>query len=292
MNNQTIESNSFCQKKTINCNGKLIDLSKPQVMGILNISKDSFYDGGKYTKKSKILERVKQIVNEGAKIIDIGAYSTRPGAKNIKPKDELNKLSKTLEIIRNKYTEIIISVDTFRANIAKRMVNEFKVDMINDIGGGTLDKKMFETIAQINVPYIMMHILGTPQTMQINPVYNNIVAEIIKSFSEKINKFSLLGVKDIILDPGFGFGKTINHNYELLRRLNEFYIFKLPILVGISRKSMIYKKLKTTAKESLNGTTVLNTISLINGANILRVHDVRAAVESVKLFTSTFEYGI
>ncbi len=292
MNNQTIESNSFCQKKTINCNGKLIDLSKPQVMGILNISKDSFYDGGKYTKKSKILERVKQIVNEGAKIIDIGAYSTRPGAKNIKQKDELNKLSKTLEIIRNKYPEIIISVDTFRANIAKRMVNEFKVDMINDIGGGTLDKKMFETIAQINVPYIMMHILGTPQTMQINPVYNNIVAEIIKSFSEKINKLSLLGVKDIILDPGFGFGKTINHNYELLRRLNEFYIFKLPILVGISRKSMIYKKLKTTAKESLNGTTVLNTISLINGANILRVHDVRAAVESVKLFTSTFEYGI
>ena len=230
-----------------------------------------------------IINRLHQITSEGASILDIGAYSSRPDAEHISTEEEMNRLRTGLDLVRKHQPEAVISVDTFRADVAKMCVEEFGAAMINDISAGQLDAAMFGTIAQLGVPYIMMHMQGTPQNMQMNPHYDNLLKEVFLYFAERVQKLRDLGAKDIIIDPGFGFGKTLEHNYELMNHLDEFRIFELPLLVGISRKSMIYKLLGTTPEEALNGTTVLNTLALMKGANILRVHDVKAAKEAVTL---------
>ncbi|PLX22836.1 MAG: dihydropteroate synthase [Marinilabiliales bacterium] len=273
----------FSRKLTINCGGELFDLSEPKVMGILNVTSDSFFDGGKYNSQNQILSQVNKMISEGCDIIDIGAYSSRPGALNISANDEINRLLPVLEIIRNDFPDIIISVDTFRSQVAKKVIQDYKVDIINDISAGELDEKMFELIAELNVPYIMMHMQGTPQNMQKNPNYVNVVKEVMDYFSSKLQKLKLLGATDVILDPGFGFGKTLDHNYQLLKYLEDFKIFDLPILAGVSRKSMINKVLEINPEEALNGTSVLHTLALLGGANILRVHDVKEAKETIQL---------
>jgi len=275
----------FSRKLTLNYNGEILNLSSTQIIGILNITPDSFYNGGKYNSIDKALQRTEQIIAEGGAIIDIGAYSSRPGAKNISEAEELTRLIPILKNIRQNFPDSILSVDTFRSDIAKKMVMEHGVNMINDISGGNFDDNMFKTIAELNVPYILMHMKGTPQDMQINPTYKNLIKEIFIFFSDRVEKLKSLGVNDVILDPGFGFGKTLDHNYELLKKLDFLKIFQLPISVGISRKSMIYKLLNSSASESLNGTTVLNTVALLSGVNLLRVHDVKEAVETIKLVT-------
>lgn len=267
----------------INVNGSLLDFSTPCVMGILNVTPDSFYAGSRMQTETEIALRAKQIVDEGARIIDIGAYSSRPNAENISPQEEMNRLRTGLEILRKTQPDAIVSVDTFRADVARMCVEEYGVAIINDIAAGEMDQDMFRTVADLNVPYIMMHMQGTPQGMQQQPHYDNLLKEVFQYFARKVQQLRDLGVKDMILDPGFGFGKTVAHNYELLAHLEEFRIFELPLLVGVSRKSMIYRILETTPQEALNGTTVLDTICLLKGANILRVHDVREAVEAVKI---------
>ncbi len=253
------------------------------VMGILNITPDSFYDGGKYQLQTNILERCNSIIEQGAQIIDIGAYSSRPGANDVSEQEELKRLADALGWIRKVYPDVIISVDTFRASVAENVVKDYEVDIINDIAAGELDEKMFETVARLNVPYIMMHMQGTPQNMQQNPQYKNLIQEVSLYFARKVQQLTWLGVNDIIIDPGFGFAKTLSHNYQLLRELKQLQLFKLPMLIGVSRKSMIYKLLDIQPSDALNGTTAINTIALLNGANILRVHDVKEAVECVKL---------
>ena len=267
----------------INVNGRLIDLSEPQVMGILNVTPDSFYAGSRMETEKDIINRLHQITSEGASILDIGAYSSRSGAEHISTEEEMNRLRTGLDLVRKHQPEAVVSVDTFRADVAKMCVEEFGAAMINDISAGQLDAAMFGTIAQLGVPYIIMHMQGTPQNMQMNPHYDHLLKEVFLYFAERVQKLRDLGVKDIIIDPGFGFGKTLEHNYELMNHLDEFRLFELPLLVGISRKSMIYKLLGTTPEEALNGTTVLNTLALMKGANILRVHDVKAAKEAVTL---------
>ncbi len=280
---------SYRMKKTmktplyINVNGRLMDLSEPQVMGILNVTPDSFYAGSRSETEKDIVQRLHQIISEGASIIDIGGYSSRPNAKHISAEEEMNRLRNGLEIIRKHHPDAVVSVDTFRADVAKMCVEEYGVAIINDISAGQMDEEMFPTIARLGIPSIIMHMKGTPQDMQMDPQYDHFLKEIFYYFSEKVQKLRDLGVKDIIIDPGFGFGKTIEHNYELMNHLEEFSLFELPLLVGVSRKSMIYKLLETTPKEALNGTTALHTIALLKGANILRVHDVKEAVESIKI---------
>lgn len=268
----------------INVNGKLMDFSSPKVMGILNVTPDSFFAQSRKQTSKEIIDRMKQIIDEGASIVDLGAYSSRPNADDVSPKEEMNRLRIALEIIRNEFSDIVVSIDTFRADVARMCVEEYNADIINDIAAGEMDKEMFPTIASLGVPYIIMHMKGTPQNMQDTPKYDNLLKEVLYYFSEKVQKLRDLGVKDIIIDPGFGFAKTIEHNYELLNHMEEFQIFDLPILVGVSRKSMIYNLLGTTPQEALNGTTVIDTIALMKGANILRVHDVRQAVENVRIF--------
>lgn len=267
----------------INVNGRLIDLTEPQVMGILNVTPDSFYAGSRAETEKDIIQRLHQIVDEGASIVDIGAYSSRPEAEHISREEEMSRLRTGLKLIREHCPGTVVSVDTFRADVAKMCVEEYGAAIINDISAGDMDKEMFTTVARLGVPYIAMHMKGTPQTMQIAPQYDHFLKEIFYFFSEKVQKLRDLGMKDIILDPGFGFGKTIENNYQLLNHLEEFKLFELPLLVGISRKSMIYKLFGTTPEEALNGTTVLNTIALQKGVHILRVHDVKAAVEAVKI---------
>ena len=270
---------------TINANGQLIDLGTPQVMGILNVTPDSFYSGSRKQTETEIAERVEQILAEGGQMIDIGAYSSRPNADDVSTKEEMERLRRGLRILREKAPDAIVSVDTFRADVAKMCVEEYGVQIVNDISGGELDKEMFPTVARLGVPYVLMHMKGTPQTMQEAPHYDDLMKEVLLYFAEKIQQLRDLGQKDIILDPGFGFAKTLEHNYELLSHLEALQIFELPILVGVSRKSMIYKLLGTTAQDALNGTTVLNTICLMKGcANILRVHDVKECVEAVKIY--------
>lgn len=271
------------QSKFINVNGSLLDLSTPCVMGILNVTPDSFYAGSRMQTEAEITRRVEQILSEEAGIIDIGAYSSRPNAENISSQEEMERLRTGLEIIRKTSPDAIVSVDTFRADVARMCVEEYGVAIINDIAAGEMDQDMFGTIADLNVPYIMMHMQGTPKSMQQRPRYDNLLKEVFQYFARKVQQLRDLGVKDVILDPGFGFGKTVAHNYELLAHLEEFRIFELPLMVGVSRKSMIYRILGTTSQEALNGTTVLDTICLLKGANILRVHDVRQAVEAVKI---------
>lgn len=267
----------------INVNGRLMDLSEPQVMGILNVTPDSFYAGSRMETEKDIINRLHQITSEGASILDIGAYSSRAYAEHISAEEEMNRLRAGLDLVRKHQPEAVVSVDTFRADVAKMCVEEYGVAIINDISAGHMDPAMFETMAKLSVPYIMMHMQGTPQDMQMNPHYDNLLKEVFLYFAERVQKLRDLGVKDIIIDPGFGFGKTLEHNYELMNHLDEFRLFELPLLVGISRKSMIYKLLGTTPEEALNGTTVLNTLALMKGANILRVHDVKAAKETVTL---------
>ena len=271
--------------KMINIGGELVDLSGPVVMGILNITPDSFFDGGRYETEKSILSRCEQIISEGGKIIDVGAYSSRPGAEDVPEDEEWRRVENALKIIRAQFPEVWLSLDTFRSGVARRAVEGYGVNIINDIYGGNGDEKMFETVGELKVPYVLMHMQGTPQTMQDDPKYGDVVADISLFFSRKVNELHSYGVNDIILDPGFGFGKTLDHNYELLRRLKEFELHDLPLCIGLSRKSMIYKALEVSPEDSLNGTTVLNTIALLNGANILRVHDVKEAVESIKLVT-------
>lgn len=272
----------FSSHFSLNCRGKLLSLEKPIVMGILNITPDSFYDGGKHKGIHEILLHVEKMLSEGASVIDIGAASTKPGAKKISAADEKKRLLPVLKKIIKKSPDALISIDTYNSETAIASVGEGAC-MINDVSAGRFDKKMFGTIAKLNVPYIIMHMQGTPADMQKNPKYNDVVKEVMYFLSEKVNLLKQTGVSDIIIDPGFGFGKTVQHNYELLHHLDLFRAFELPILAGLSRKSMINKVLGTMPENALNGTTALNTIALIKGANILRVHDVKEATEIIKL---------
>ncbi len=271
------------QTMTINCKGKLIDLSIPKVMGILNVTPNSFFDGGKYKNEDEIISQVDKMLSEGATFIDIGAYSSRPSAEFVTEQEEMERIVPVIELILKHFPETLLSIDTFRAEVAKVSL-ESGAAIINDIAAGELDDKMFEVIAQYNVPYIMMHMRGNPQTMQTLTQYDDIVKEILFYFSEKVKKARSFGINDLILDPGFGFAKTTDQNYEVLQKMELFNLLELPVLAGVSRKSMIYKTLGNTAQEALNGTTVLNTIALTKGAKILRVHDVKEAMECIALF--------
>ena len=268
---------------TLNIDGELLSLSEPQVMGILNVTPDSFYADSRKGTEAEVADRVTQILEEGGSMIDIGAYSSRPGADEVSPEEEMKRLALGLKTIRRIAPQAIVSVDTFRADIARMCVEEYGVQIINDISGGEMDQKMFQTVAELNVPYILTHMKGTPQTMQEYATYDHLMAEMLQYFGGKVQELHGMGVKDIILDPGFGFAKTLDQNYELMNHLQDLKVLGLPLLVGVSRKSMIYKLLDSTAEESLNGTTVLNTLSLMKGANILRVHDVKACVETITI---------
>ena len=268
---------------TINVGGKLMDLSEPQVMGILNITPDSFYSESRKNTDEEIAERVNAILAEGGSMIDVGAYSSRPGADDISEEEEMSRLRGALQILRRIAPEALVSVDTFRADVARMCVGEFGVQIINDISGGESDHRMFETVASLGVPYILMHMKGNPQTMQNEPRYDDLLTDMLQYFGSKVQRLHELGVKDIILDPGFGFAKTLEHNYELMNRLQDLRVLGLPMLVGVSRKSMIYRLLGGTPESALNGTSVLNTLALMKGASILRVHDVKEAVEVVQI---------
>ncbi len=270
---------------TLNCKGKLLLLDKPLVMGILNVTPDSFYEGHLNKGLDAIIDLADEMIGAGADILDIGGQSTKPGSKHISQEEELNRVLPVIKAIHSKNPDIIISIDTYYSTVAREAVAA-GASIVNDISGGNLDTEMIHTVASLNVPYICMHMQGTPDSMQKNPHYDDVVKEVLDFFIYKIDECSKAGIKDIILDPGFGFGKTITHNFQLLKNLHSFSFLQKPILAGISRKSTIYKTLNTTAAEALNGTTVLNTISLMNGALILRVHDVKEAKEAVQLFTA------
>ncbi len=269
--------------KYINIRGKLLDLGVPKVMGIINITPDSFYEGSRVNNEEDIIRLAAKMIGEGADILDVGGYSSRPYADDVAPEEEKKRVLGAIDVISINFPGTVISIDTFRSDIAYEAVNRCGAHIINDISGGEADNKMFSLIKELNVPYIMMHMKGTPGTMQQNPVYEDIVSDILIWFGSRIVDLQSAGVKDIILDPGIGFGKTINHNFEILRRLGDFAITGLPLLVGVSRKSMICKTLGITPDEALNGTSVLNTVALMGGADILRVHDVKEAKEAVKL---------
>ncbi|MEI7421444.1 MAG: dihydropteroate synthase [Prolixibacteraceae bacterium] len=280
---QKIDKPFYRKKRSLQLNGQLIMLDQPIVMGILNLTPDSFYDGGRYQSEKAVLQRAQEILDQGAMIIDIGAVSTRPGAKVVSAEAEIERLLPAVKAIRKHFPDAILSIDSYRSEVITRIAGETGDCIVNDISGGTLDTQMFETVAKLRLPYILMHIQGTPQNMQQNPAYQDVIKDILLDLSEKVNTLKLLGVNDIIIDPGFGFGKNLEHNFELLNRLDSFRLFELPLLVGLSRKTMIWKLLEITPGESLNGTTVLNTLALMGGADILRVHDVREAIEAIRL---------
>lgn len=271
------------RKNLINLNGKLIDFSEPVVMGIINVTPDSFYNGGKLTDEKVLLSTVEKMAENGASFIDVGGVSTKPGAKLISTKTELERLLPAVHAIRKNFPEIPLSVDTFRSWVAVRVIDEIGPVIVNDISGGTLDSKMFETIGKMNVPYVLTHIQGTPQNMQEDPQYDDVVKDVSSWLSDRVKRLTKFGVKDVIIDPGFGFGKNIQHNFDLLNRLDSFKVFQLPVMVGLSRKSMVWKTLGTTPEEALNGTSVVQTMALLGGADILRVHDVKEAVEAIQL---------
>lgn len=276
------QNTAFQSKTSINCRGKLIDLSTPKVMGILNVTPDSFYDGGKLINEQVLIGQAQTHLEDGATFLDLGAVSTRPKAAHVTEEEEQQRLIPALKLLRKELPEAIISVDTFRSTIASTAVDE-GADMINDISGGTMDEHMFETMANLQVPYVLMHIQGTPDAMQENPIYEDVVKEVFTHLMHRVTELQQLGLHDLIIDPGFGFGKTVEHNYSLLQNLEQFTQLGHPLLVGFSRKSMINRVLGTKPEEALNGTTVLNTIALMNGASTLRVHDVKEAVEAVRL---------
>ncbi len=273
---------------TLNIKGRLIDIDRPQVMGILNVTPDSFYANSRLHNADAVKRRVESMIADGVDWLDLGAYSSRPGADNISPQEEIDRLGMGMNAIRQIAPNIIVSVDTFRADVAGTAIAQMDADIINDISGGNLDSMMFETVASLkNIPYILMHMRGTPATMNDMTEYRDVTSDTLAELGEKVNRLALLGVNDIIIDPGFGFAKTTKQNFSLLHNLNLFHLFKRPLLVGFSRKSMVYHTLNTTPDKALNGTTVLNTIALLSGASILRVHDVRQASEAVKLVTLT-----
>jgi dihydropteroate synthase len=276
----------------INAGGKLIDLETPKVMAILNITTDSFYKGSRYNSDKDILNAAAGMLEEGADILDVGGYSSRPGATDISAEEESKRVLNGIRLISRELPQAIISVDTFRAAIAREAITECGAHIINDISGGEADKEMFPLVQKLNVPYIIMHMKGNPRTMQDNPVYDDVVADILRWFGERIFRLQTAGVKDIILDPGFGFGKTTEQNFEILTRLSDFSVAGLPLMVGLSRKGMIWKTLGITPDDALNGTTVLNTVALTNGADILRVHDVKEAVQTVRLVSKIKTSGV
>ncbi|MFC2138432.1 dihydropteroate synthase [Bacteroidota bacterium] len=286
----TAKDTFFQKKYTLNIKGDIVDLSIPKVMGILNVTPDSFYDGGRYNSTDRLKNRIDQMINDGADFIDIGAYSSRPGSAEISETEEWKRIHPVLNILCKDYSEQVVSIDTFRSEIAKRAITDFRVSMINDISAGEMDINMFKVIAGLNVPYIIMHMSGHPQNMQENPSYKNVTKEVNSYLAAKVEKLKKIGVNDVIIDPGFGFGKTLEHNYELLNNLEAFNFFQLPLLVGLSRKSMIYKLLENTPDESLTGTIALNTIALMKGASIIRVHDVKEAKETITLYNKTIQY--
>lgn len=275
---------SFHRKKSININGSLLDLSQARIMGILNITPDSFFDGGRYNSEQLIRMRIKEMIDEGVDVIDLGAVSSRPGAALLTEDEEWGRLSPVLDIIKSEFATTPLSIDTFRSSIVHRVFDKVGSVLVNDISGGDLDSEMFKTVSELKLPYMIMHMQGIPSTMQLNPQYEDVVVDICKTFARKQTELMEMGLNDLIIDPGFGFGKTLEQNYALLNRLEAFKIFELPIAVGLSRKSMIYKALECDATEALTGTIALNTIALNNGANILRVHDVKEAAQTIKLF--------
>ena len=274
----------------INVGGQLMDLSEPQVMGILNVTPDSFYENSRHQSEAQIAGRTEQIMEEGASIIDIGAYSTRPGAADISAEEEMERLAFALQTVRRTAPQAVISIDTFRAEVARRCVEEYGAHIINDISGGELDKDMFSTMAELNVPYILTHMRGNPQTMQQEATYQDVTKEVLVHLGHRLEQLREMGVCDVILDPGFGFAKTLDHNYELMAHLQAFKVLQAPLLVGVSRKSMVYRLLECTPQEALNGTTALHTIALLKGANILRVHDVKAAAEAIRIVKETLKH--
>ena len=276
----------------INIRGRLLDLRHPRVMGIINVTDDSFYPGSRYTSDGEILAIAGRMLEEGADILDIGGCSTRPGAQDVPEETEKKRVCRASELILGRYPEAVVSVDTYRASVAGEAVRNSGADIINDISGGEMDKEMFPLVTKLNVPYIMMHMQGTPQTMQSEPHYEDVVSDILFWFGQRIVQLQQAGVKDIIIDPGFGFGKTAGHNFELLRRMNEFHIAGLPLLAGFSRKSMIWRSLNITPEDALNGTSALNMTALMKGTSILRVHDVKEAKEVVTLFEKIYPDGI
>jgi dihydropteroate synthase len=273
----------FKKKRSLCIRGVIYDLAQPLVMGILNYTPDSFYDGGKYSDTPAVLSRVGRMIEEGADIIDVGAVSTRPGSVQVSEDEEIGRLSGILGIIREKFPDIIVSVDTYRSGVAKRMTREFGADMINDISSGTLDPGMLETVAELQVPYIAMHMQGRPQTMQEDPRYDDVINDIIRYFANRVRIMRSMGIRDIIIDPGFGFGKNLEHNYALAAGLEYFNMLELPLLAGFSRKSMICRLLKVSPEDAMTGTIVLNTVALMKGADILRVHDVKEAKQAVRI---------
>ncbi|KAA5549283.1 dihydropteroate synthase [Adhaeribacter rhizoryzae] len=276
----------FYKKSTLNARGKIVSLASPVVMGILNITPDSFYEGSRYNTSAAFMAQAEKMLQEGAAILDIGGYSSRPGAVNISPDEELKRVIPAIKAIRQAFPDCLISIDTFRAKVAEAAINA-GADMINDISGGELDPEMFKTVGRLRVPYILMHMRGNPQTMNRLTQYEDIILDLINYFEEKTAALYALGLTDIIIDPGFGFAKTLDQNYEILRRLDDLKIMGLPLLAGLSRKSMTYKMLDIPASEALAGTIALNTIALMHGANILRVHDVKEAVQTIKLFNKS-----
>ncbi len=272
------------RKNTINLGGELIDLSHPVVMGVVNVTPDSFYDGGKLNDEKVMLSLVEKMVADGAAIIDIGGVSTRPGAEMVSTKVELERLLPAVQAIRKNFPKLPLSVDTFRSWVAVRIIDEIGPIIVNDISGGSLDSKMFETVGKMKAPYILSHIQGTPHSMQENPQYSDVVKEVSSYFSDKVKQLTKFGVPDVIIDPGFGFGKNQQHNYEILNRLDSFKVFQLPLMVGLSRKSIVCKTLGVNPENALNGTSVVNTLALLGGSDILRVHDVKEAVEAIKIY--------
>ena len=277
-----MQNTAFSTNKTLNINGQLLDLSTPRVMGILNVTPDSFYDGGRFVAEREIIDQTEKMIEEGATFIDVGGYSTRPGASEISEEEEIKRSVTAIKILIKKFDNIIISVDTFRSKVAEAAVQEGAA-IINDVSGGELDTKMLDTVARLRVPYILMHMRGTPQNMTQFSNYDNVVKEVTNYFHQKLQRLNELGIKDIIVDPGFGFAKTIQQNFEMLKNLEYFKLLGRPLLAGVSRKSMIWKTLKISAEEALNGTTALNTVAIMKGASILRVHDVKEAVEVIKI---------
>lgn len=269
----------------INAGGKLIDLSVPKIMGIINVTPDSFFSGSRYKTQEEIINAAAGMIRDGADIIDVGGYSTRPGAEDISADIEKKRLLEAVKLIKKEFPEAVISVDTFRADVAQEAVLDCGASIINDVAGGEADPAMFGIIEKLNVPYVLTHMQGTPRTMQVKPEYGNVVADVLKWLGQRIHRLRSAGVRDIIVDPGFGLGKSIDHNFEILRCLGDFRIAGLPVLAGVSRKSMIWKTLGNTPEESLNGTTVLNTVALMKGADIIRVHDVKQAAEAIKLLS-------
>jgi dihydropteroate synthase len=276
----------------INVKGRLIDLSHPRVMGIINVTSDSFYEGSRFMSDNQVIAVAEEMLGEGADILDIGGCSTRPGALPVTEEEEMKRVCHAVELIRNRYPEAVISVDTYRASVAGTAVRDAGADIINDISGGEMDADMFPLVTGLNVPYIMMHMQGTPQNMQVNPLYDDVVADILKWFGDRITPLQQAGVKDIIVDPGFGFGKSAVHNFEMLRRLEEFHAARLPVMVGLSRKSMVWRTLQVTPGEALTGTVALHMTALMKGASILRAHDVREAREVIALYEKIYPEGI